>query len=87
VGVGIFQSVWGYLPLGVALLVIGVSYFNRANAWRTAFKSQVMTRLVKGIDPNLRYHPMGYITRMEYEQSLLFHNAPSSQSVIQVKTY
>lgn len=75
-GVGIFQSVWGFLPLGIALLVIGVSYFNRANAWRTAFKSHVITRLVKAIDPNLRYHPTGLITRTEYEQSLLFHNAP-----------
>lgn len=71
------QNGWAYLPIVVALLVVVLSYANRASAWRGAFKSQVMTRLVKAIDPSLNYLPNQSISRKEYHQSWLFHNSPN----------
>lgn len=72
----VLQNVWAYLPIGIALVVILVAYGNRAQAWRRAFKSQVMARLVKAINTHLNYFADQYITQQEYHQSMLFHNAP-----------
>ena len=67
---------WAFAPLILALIVIGVVYANKAEAWRKAFKWRVMTRLVKYVNPNLEYHPERYISEREYELSMLYHNAP-----------
>ncbi|MCS7300299.1 MAG: DUF3137 domain-containing protein, partial [Fimbriimonadales bacterium] len=67
---------WAFAPLGIALIVIGAVYASKAEAWRRSFKWRVMTRLVKHFNPNLEYHPERYISRQEYELSMLFHNSP-----------
>lgn len=67
---------WAFAPLVIALIVIGVVYASKANQWRSNFKSRVMTQLVKHYDSNLEYHPTRYISRDEYERSMLFHNSP-----------
>lgn len=67
---------WAFVPLVVALIVIGVVYADKANRWRSNFKWRVMTRLVKYYNPNLEYHPERHISRGEYELSMLFHNSP-----------
>ncbi len=68
--------IWALLPLSIGLLIIFVTYLNKAHHWRETFKWRVMNRLVKHFNSNLEYHPSQYIPLSEFRLSLLFHNAP-----------
>ncbi len=70
-------GVWAIALLFVVLIVIASAYSRKADAWRRAFKAQVMTQLVQFVNPNLRYYPEQHISRQEYDLSMLYHNSPA----------
>ncbi len=65
-----------FLPLGGALLVIGIAYGIMAGEWSRLFKWRVLTRLVKFISPELEYQPERSISEEEFRASLLFQREP-----------
>lgn len=69
-------GVWALVPLGIALLIIGITYATSASDWRNTFKTAVMSRLVRLVHPSLKYFPNRAITEQEYRLSMLFHNSP-----------
>lgn len=77
-GAALFQlGLWALVPLGIALLVIGIAYATSASDWRNTFKTAVMSRLVQMFHPGLKYFPNRAIAEQEYRLSMLFHNVPA----------
>jgi hypothetical protein len=73
-------GLFAFLPVGVALLIVGITYATHAKGWSSSFKWRVLTRLVKFVSPDLEYHPNRYISETEFRASLLFQIDPDRYS-------
>ncbi len=65
----------GILSLVVIIIVYYTRFGKRTKAYKEAFKTKVIGRIINFIDPGLQYNHAAFISKAEYSASEIFQNS------------